>query len=230
MNNLELKEYIKKLGISADQILREEAEMEFLKDFSESKLSSNVVFYGGTALRLAYNSPRFSEDLDFLTIKNIRFSEFKKLMEKIEKNHSGWKLTDTKEKRQTIFALFNIYDEKLKHSFSVKIEIHKPERKTKFKTDLMLIKSPISINEPLVLVPALQELKTFKEMALMQRRKARDIFDLWYISQVLRENFVLPKKVPPYSAREFKNELQVFLPKKYYPIVSQLYEKITGKN
>jgi len=43
-----------------------------------------------------------------------------------------------------------------------------------------------------------------------------DIFDLWYISKALRENFVLPFKMPTYSEKEFKNELQVFLPKKYY--------------
>jgi predicted nucleotidyltransferase component of viral defense system len=230
MNEDQLNGYIKQLGISRDQILREEAEMEFLRELSEDKLGSKVIFYGGTALRLAFGSPRFSEDIDLLKIKSITFTEFVKFIQGIAKSHPNWSMKDIKDKRQTMFALILIKDEKMKHSFSLKIEIHKPAKKVSLKTNLSLIKSPISIVEPLLLIPTIQELKRLKEDALADRKKARDIFDLWYIAQSLRENFVISKKTPNYPKREFKNELQVFLPKKYYPIIDQLYEQITAKN
>jgi predicted nucleotidyltransferase component of viral defense system len=231
METKQIIEYERNLKISRDQLLREEAEMDFLSDFSKDNLASNVVFYGGTALRLAYGSPRFSEDVDFIAVKPVKFSEFEKLIKKAVKNNSlRWKLKDIKDKRNTFFALVNIKDDNLKHNFSLKIEIHKPSRKINLKTELVLLKSPVSVAEPLLLVPTLEELQTLKESALADRKKARDIFDLWYISQSLRKDFVLPAKIPFFSQREFSNELQVFLPPKYYPIIKQLYGKIDRKN
>ena len=129
-----------------------------------------------------------------------------------------------------MFALISIKDEKLKHNFSLKIELHKPRKAVKLETELLLIKSPTNISEPLLLVPSLENLKKLKENALINRKKARDIFDLWYISRVLKESFVLPSKLPKFNQREFKNELQVFLSKKYYPVINQLYDKLNTKN
>ena len=60
MNLNELTAYKATLKISIDKIVREEAEMAFLQELADDPLSSKLVFYGGTALRLAYNSPRFS--------------------------------------------------------------------------------------------------------------------------------------------------------------------------
>lgn len=226
MNEKQLSEFIKKLEISRDQILREEAEMEILSELSKDKLGAKLVFYGGTALRLVYGSPRFSEDIDLLVIKKINFSEFKNFINDLIKKYNHWTLKDIKDKKQTMFAIIGITDEKLKHSFSVKIEAHKPAQKVKLETELSLIKSPLNIVEPLLLTPTLKELKKLKEQALVRRKKGRDIFDLWYIAQSLRENFILPAKMPKYAEREFKNELQVYLPKKYYPVITQLYERI----
>lgn len=230
MNLEQLNNFSKQLNISKDQILREEAEMSFLDQLAKDKLSAKFVFYGGTALRLAYNSPRFSEDIDLIRIKPVSFSEFKKFIQKAIKNNINWQLKDIKNKRNTMFALILIKDKKIKHSFSLKIEAHKPLKKVKIAVELALIKSPISIAEPLLLVPTLQELKELKIFALKQRKKARDLFDLWYIAKVLRENFVIPAKRQKYLKREFKNELQVFLPKKYYPIIEQLYEQNNAEN
>lgn len=226
MNENQLNAHIKELGIARDQALREEAEMEILSEFSKNKLSAKLVFYGGTALRLVYGSPRFSEDIDLLVMKKTGFAEFKVFISGLIKKHSSWTLKDIKDKRQTIFALISIADEKLKHSFSVKIEAHKPERKPKIETELSLVKSPMNAAESLLLTPTLKELRKLKEAALIGRKKSRDIFDLWYISQALRENFTMPEKLPKYKKREFENELKVFLPKKYYPVINQLYGQL----
>lgn len=229
MNLEQLEQYKKNLKISIDKIIREEIEMIFLNELAQNDLSSKVVFYGGTALRLVYNSPRFSEDIDLIEIEKVNFIEFKKFINNLSQKQN-WELSDIKDKGQTIFALLKIKDEKLKHPFSLKIEIHKPEKKIKLNINLNLIKSPVSILSPLLLVPTLEDLKKLKENAIAQRKKARDIFDLWYISQSLRINFDLPSSTSVFGERAFTNELQVFLPPKYYPIIKQLYDQINRKN
>src|SRR4030042_3327011 len=97
LNNL-----ARQLNISYDRILREEAEMIFLDELAKDKIGAKVIFYGGTALRLAYNSPRFSEDIDLLKIKPLLFGEFKKLIVNALKSNERWSLKDIKDKRQTI--------------------------------------------------------------------------------------------------------------------------------
>lgn len=230
MEKSELDEYIHNLGISQDQILREEAELIILSALANHTLGERVIFYGGTALRLAYNSPRFSEDIDLLQKETFPFAMFEDFVHRIKKENKGWKLADIKEKRHTFFALFIIESPFLKHHFSVKIELHIPQKKTSLETRLALIKSPVSVLEPLVLVPQLEELKRLKEDALMGRKKARDFFDLWYIAQSLRTPFTLPEKIPDFSERAFINELKVFLPKKYYPVIHDIYEHAYSKN
>ncbi len=229
MDQNELNTLVKELQISRDQILREEAEMELLQAFAKHNLSTKLVFYGGTALRLAYNSPRFSEDIDLLMIKKIQFIELQQFLDTFLKDKINWKLTDIKNKRKTMFALININDDKLKHNFSIKIEIHKPDNKVDIEYELATLQSPTSIFQPLLLVPTLDELKNLKVLTIKNRKKGRDIFDLWYISQKLRQPFVCPQ-VKIYKKREFKNELQVFLSKDYYPLIEQLYEQITKTN
>lgn len=229
MNKEQLEQLKKELKISSDKIIREEAEMMFLEELSEDKISSRLVFYGGTALRLVYDSPRFSEDIDLIETEAISPVDFKKFVIRVATKH-GWKLSDIKDKRRTIFALLNIKDENLKHSFSLKIEIHKPAKKIRLASKLEIIKSPVSILSPLLLVATLSELKKMKEAALANRQKARDVFDLWYIARKLRIDFVLPQNTPKFREREFKNELQVFLPFNYYQTIKQLYEQINERN
>lgn len=229
MNQEQLSGYIGQLKISADQILREEAEMVFLDDLANDDLGTKTVFYGGTALRLAYGSPRFSEDIDLIQIKKIEFGEFKKFIAKSALKNN-WRMKDIKNKRQTMFALFLLSDSKSKHNFSLKIEVHNPAKKANLDQKLMLIKSPVSFLEPLLLAPSLEKLKELKLAALRDRNKARDVFDLWYISSLLREPFIPFGKLPKLSKREFKNELQVFLPKKYYQVIDDLYEQINKTN
>jgi predicted nucleotidyltransferase component of viral defense system len=229
MDLSQASQFKKDLKISIDKIVREEAEMIFLNELAQDDLSLKIAFYGGTALRLVYDSPRFSEDIDLLELKKINFNEFEKFIKGLAKRQN-WTLADIKNKRQTIFALLKIKDDNLKHPFSLKIEIHKPDGEKSLPAKLALIKSPVSILSPLLLTATLEELKKLKESAIADRKKARDIFDLWYISQALRVNFTLPASTPKFKEREFTNELKVFLPPKYYPIIKQLYEQIAKNN
>ena len=55
--------------------MREFWEAPLLHELSQTSWSSSLVFKGGTALRLAYRSPRFSDDLDFSSLGRVGASE-----------------------------------------------------------------------------------------------------------------------------------------------------------
>ncbi len=61
----------RKNQIAPEHIAREIYEILILRHLSQSPLLDSLIFKGGTALRLAYHSPRFSEDLDFSLIREI---------------------------------------------------------------------------------------------------------------------------------------------------------------
>lgn len=59
-------------------MLREYLQYKILESISKNKLSSKLVFIGGTALRIIYDNQRFSEDLDFDNY-NLTAEEFSNL-------------------------------------------------------------------------------------------------------------------------------------------------------
>jgi predicted nucleotidyltransferase component of viral defense system len=60
-----IKNLAQKYQTTAGNIRQEYIQHLFLAYFYQQPQASKVYFKGGTALRIMYNSPRFSEDLDF---------------------------------------------------------------------------------------------------------------------------------------------------------------------
>ncbi len=58
--------------------LKEELQYAVLDFIYNNRAYSNLIMYGGTLLRIAYNLPRMSEDLDFQTDKEFDFTKFAK--------------------------------------------------------------------------------------------------------------------------------------------------------
>ncbi len=56
----------KQTGFQPNQLLQEQLQKAVLTHLSRQNAFTSVVFQGGTALRLFYGNPRFSEDLDFV--------------------------------------------------------------------------------------------------------------------------------------------------------------------
>src|SRR3990170_6025221 len=115
----------KKIQISKDYIVREEYEMLILKEIYESEFATSLMFKGGTALRLAYGSARFSEDLDFNLINEIDKMKFIGFIKGLGKKYPGMVEITANEKHYTVFALIKIKVEYLDRAFSIKIEISK---------------------------------------------------------------------------------------------------------
>ena len=63
-------------------ILREYLQLVFLDNLYRMKGMNKIFFKGGTAIRILFGSPRFSEDLDFSTTYPI--NKIKEVVKKIE--------------------------------------------------------------------------------------------------------------------------------------------------
>lgn len=176
-----------KLQISLDYVVREEYEILLLKELFESEFGANIVFKGGTALRLAYASARFSEDLDFTLIKEIDREKFIEFLKKIKEKYPAIVNIEPTEKFYTVFALVRIKEDYLSHTFSIKVEISKREGewvKDKDYSD-KVIRSEVTPLTVLVQVASLEAILVEKEDALKNRKAARDLFDYWYINELL---------------------------------------------
>jgi predicted nucleotidyltransferase component of viral defense system len=193
------------LGISVVQIVREEYEMILLSRIFDNPLGKKLVFRGGTALRLAYGSQRFSDDLDFSQTDPISTEEFTKWAEKTARDNSNMELVEALKKYFTLFALFKIKDPVLPVPISIKVEIS--IRKEAWKKDkdyfLMSIRSEVTPLTLLAQVASLTRIK--KEKLTIKPLRIRDIFDLWFIGQQLKQPY--PMQFRPFSPNEVKREL-----------------------
>jgi len=211
-----------KLNIDAEQIVREWWEVIILQKLYASPLGSNLVFRGGTALRLAYNSPRFSQDLDFSSLKPIDFKLFEELIRDIESRYPELTIKDLAPKYYTYLAVFKIKESWRQRPFSLKIELSKrisDYRKGKDYNDAML-KSPVINIEIVGTVATLNRIIEEKKEALKTRRLPRDVFDLWYLGQKLNIDLDYGKGTIP--QQELRQDLRKFLPKNFYTIIDQL--------
>ena len=220
MDQYLLENLAQELKIAPLNIVRENAELAFLHQLSQNNIAKRLIFYGGTALRLAYNSPRFSEDLDFLMTGKISAKELASLMAGLEKE-TGFSLKDLKDKRNTLFALLNVADPALKHPINIKIEISK--KKNGLKTEYLPLVSPCSPFKPIIQTATIQSLKNLKMQVIKDRQDPKDWFDLWYITKYLKEKYEPPVKFP-FDKTEFERQLKRFLPKDKWMVIKQIYD------
>lgn len=214
----------KKIQISKDYIVREEYEMLILKEIYESELGSSLMFKGGTALRLAYGSARFSEDLDFNLISDIDKGKFIKLIKGMGKKYPGIIKVAVNEKHYTVFALIKIKIEYLDRPFSVKIEISKRVGewvKGKDYSD-KIIKSEVAPLTVLARVASLEVLLREKRDALKNRKAARDIFDYWFINQLLKKEVKVD--FSGYRKTMVLSELHKLLTRPYWRLIDSWLE------
>lgn len=228
LNQLLIEKLASDLKIAPLNIIREYFEMEILFYLSQTNLSKNIIFYGGTALRLAHKSFRFSEDLDFLLVNSSQSNipELKQALQLVKKNNSGAVVEEVIEKRSTIFALLHIQNELLKHPIRIKIEISK--KTNGIKSENLLLVSPTSTKEIIFHTVTLESLFKLKEAAIKNRNMPRDWFDLWYLSQKLGRDEKFNKNLP-FKENEFSHELKRWLPKDKWPIISSVIKYFNEK-
>jgi len=209
----------REMQIDETQVVREYWEILILKGLFNSPSAKDIIFKGGTALRLAYGSPRFSEDLDFSLIHDPLKGKFLSLSRKITAPFPGLALTDVEEKYYTYLAEIKVTQDYLPLPFRIKIEISK--RKTKnYQWKLQLLESPVITAQVLGQVGTLEQIYQDKLSCLKGRAKPKDLFDLWYISQKLKIPYPLPRI--GLQRNELRRELRKYLPKNFWPAIEEL--------
>lgn len=215
-----------KIGIDVQQVIREEAELIFLNGLFESALADGLVFKGGTALRLIYDSPRFSEDLDFSATTEIEFDEFKRLITNITASDNRFSIRDLASKYYTYLAQIGVKEPWRDFAFSLKIEISKRIMETGQGYLAALAKSPATNISVMTRVVTFERILSDKLRAIAERKMPRDIFDIWFICQKTNQAFTLNNF--GYPKGKIRQELRKFLPRGFYPAVEEL-EKLNAQ-
>lgn len=220
-----IQKLAKDIQIAPEHIAREAYEVLILHALGESPLAEKIIFKGGTALRLAYGSPRFSEDLDFSPLDKISIKDLGKILQALSQRFSEITIADISDKRYTHFALLKIKEEFLAQTFSIKVEISKRKFQPSIKPGYKLtkLKSPSSSLTVFIGVVSPEVMFEDKIQAAQTRIKPRDLFDLWFLSEELKKP--LPIKIKGFKKMVIKQELNRFLPRKYHYITDMLIQK-----
>lgn len=214
-------------------VFREYCQHVALSVMYKHELSRHLLFKAGTALRFAYQSPRYSEDLDF-----SMFDLSRRYLEDVLLDLSGdlntqnlaCNIEEAKETSGGYFAAIAIalYGE------TVHISIQASQRKKNGrKPDLQLIASEFIPPYILYLLPK-QELVEEKIQAALTRAKPRDFFDVYYllrrgdIPATLRSALApLPDSIK--KKRVDFRELTNFLPKSMSPLIADFSAIFTAE-
>jgi len=212
-----------RLKIAVEQVVREELELSLLKSLFESGIGKALVFKGGTALRLAFGSPRFSDDLDFSASSLISEAAFREAAGEALKSVPEATLVEALAKRFTLFSLYRFDVPYIGRPFSIKIEVSTREESRRqagaSESELRLLSSEVTNLTVLARVATLERALEDKKAAFAARRQPRDLYDLWFISQKMGRPFQADHTgIDP---RVVRRELRKYLPRTHWSVIDQ---------
>jgi len=225
-------------------IFREYLQLVFLSYLYQHKKANKIYFKGGTAIRLLFNSPRFSEDLDFSTEYNKKQIKeiIKKVKKQIEKEFAEIKITTLYQGKKSIrFRLKHISSD-FKYPFVIRLDFTKEQKAKKIINSPLVTKFPLIF--PVISHLGAEEILAEKIRALLTRGKGRDIFDTWLLlAKGIKINIPLIKKklkqvnkkfseeklikkIKTFPLRKLKLDLNKFLPLQQRKIIKDLKTKL----
>ncbi|MHB8139619.1 MAG: nucleotidyl transferase AbiEii/AbiGii toxin family protein [Smithellaceae bacterium] len=164
-----------------DLIQHEQFELEVLDRLNSGRLLTNLIFGGGTMLRLCHGLDRYSVDLDFWVAKDIDWATYYRKMEKYLLQF--YTLADSANKHFTI--LFELKSPQFPRA--LKIEIRKEAKN--IKTETCIAYSANANIQVLIKTVALEEMMKSKITAFLSRKVIRDAYDIEFL---LKKGIALP--------------------------------------
>ena len=222
-----VKEWATRWQTTQLNVQREFLQHIFLSVLYQQPFSEKMFFKGGTALRVVFGSPRFSEDLDFSA--NISSYTLSREMERWAANVSQYgaetKITENKPTSGGHFAIFQSRLQGETVSITCNVSLRK-----KGTPEAVLVASPLLPSYQCLILKT-GDLVAEKIAALLTRKKPRDFFDLYFLLRERRGlEAILPLKekllteVGKAEAKSLYRELKLFLPANYQKIASHLPE------
>jgi len=228
-----IKNLAKKYQTRADNIIREYIQHLFLSSLYKQKEAQQLCFKGGTALKIIYQSPRFSEDLDF-SFKN-HWSKTKlenlfiNVLGGISQENINIELKEAKATAGGYLGIlgYDLFDFKNEIFFEVSLR-----KKGKLEKETTMIVSDF-IPSYLIIQLSDKQIIQEKMAALLERGKPRDYYDLYFILRhpILRKHLKKEEleKVKEKLTKEkinFKKELEILLPINYYQILKNFKDNL----
>lgn len=217
LNIKNLEKFTDQAQTKIQNVVREYCQHLFLSSLFKQLGSERLLFKGGTALRIVFQSPRYSEDLDFTGI-NIRQSEVENLFTKtlVGVENTGIHV-DIEESKPTTggyigIATFHAYERKIPIQIEVSLRNDKG-----LKSARALIENNYIPAYTLVHLSK-DEIVRGKMQALIGRRKPRDFYDYFYLLSgnyqlaKEKENLTRVLKLLKETKINFRNELRELLP------------------
>ena len=226
-----LQKFTKLAQTDIENVAREYCQHLFLSFLYQQKESEKLLFKGGTALRIIYKSPRFSEDLDFTGV-NITQKTVEEILTNtlaaIEK--TGIKV-DIEEGKPTTggylgIAYFSLYDLRIK----VKIEVSL-RRGKELNGVRTLIQSDYLPPYTVVHLP-IENMAAEKFKALVERSKPRDFYDFFFLLTgnypfiKTKANLETVLKLIEKTQIDFRAELKKLLPVSHHLILKDFKENL----
>jgi predicted nucleotidyltransferase component of viral defense system len=213
---------------TADHIIREYFQHLFLSRLYQEKGSEGFLFKGGTALRIVWQSPRFSEDLDFtgvnLSMRGIE-ATMEDTLEKIEQSRIETRIDESKATTGGYLAIFDFRTGEYSGRIQIEVSLRKEKKiggtATLIQSDFVPAFTLIHLDEEILVGEKIR--------ACLTRGKARDFYDLYFILRgrmAFQSVFTRDKslKAELISAvkkegRDFRRELKQFLPVNQHLII-----------
>ena len=225
-----------KYQTSEQNVAREYCQHLFLSYLYRKKKSEQLLFKGGTALRIVFNSPRFSEDLDFsgydFSIEEINSLIDSVLVDINKEGINTQKKVNPDTSGETSGGYYAIVILKLlEFDSEIRIQISL-RNKEGLKSNTQLVENDFIAPYTAVL---LEESLLIREKinALLNRAKPRDFFDLYFIlrnrhlvSYIPQDITNLKNKIIEISQNGWEKELKVFLPISYHSLLKDFRERL----
>jgi predicted nucleotidyltransferase component of viral defense system len=222
-------------------LAREYCQHLFLSAFYQQSGSEQVMFKGGTALKIAYGSPRFSEDLDFsgfsVTLRSIE-NWLIAATGAMEQHGLAVRLQESKSTSGGYLAKLDcqFYDNPVR--ILIEVSLRSQKKRARPQRDVrgqgMLITPDWLPAYTLTLLPE-RRLVEEKLDALLTRGKPRDYFDVYFL---LRKGMITPDQKPRLAAvrqrlqmtrMNFQRELAQFLPRSHQAILKNFRQTLEAE-
>lgn len=227
LTTAQIKERATREHTSDTNIAREYCQHVLLSALYQQSAARHLYFKGGTALRMLYRSPRFSEDLDFDAPAKQRIRELEDALTAALADVEALGIsTDLTEAKRTnggylAAAVFTLAD------FKIVIQLEISLRRDAATGEVTTVENEYVPTYTLVQL-AEQQLVTGKIAALLNRRKPRDFYDCYFMlrAQLIpaEQRSLLPKVLQALREAQpaFASELRAFLPRSHWTMVKDL--------
>jgi len=155
-----------------DLIMQERFELEVLDRLNSGKFLTQIIFGGGTMLRLCHGLERFSVDLDFWVIKDLGPEFFENMKGYLAKHYD---IKDSAKKFYTILFELRSPD----YPRSLKLEIRRQVKK--IHVEQVIAYSKYATTQVFLKAVSLRDMMESKFEAFLDRQEIRDVFDMEFL-------------------------------------------------